>query len=112
MSDEPSDAQKLIAEVIGGHRYDISDVHVHRCVCGAVIGRDPDALDMHRAAEVDKALGGLTLERSGVSIRIPTGNPCDCGNEAHPSWCETRCARFRVSAGPTARWVSGWTVTE
>lgn len=59
MSDEPSDAQNLIAEVIGDHRYDISDVHVHRCVCGADIGRDPDALDMHRGAEVDKALGGL-----------------------------------------------------
>lgn len=84
MSDEPSDAQKLIAEVIGDHRYDISDVHVHRCVCGADIGRDPDALDMHRGAEVDKALGGLTRQESG------------------PDGC----------AYPRGRWVSGWTVTE
>ncbi len=83
MSDKPADAQKLIAEVIGGHRYDISDVHVHRCVCGAVIGRDPDALDMHRAAEVDKALGGLKREIRGCR-----------GVTTH------------------VRFVSGWTVTE
>lgn len=86
MSDEPSDAQKLIAEVIGGHRYDISDVHVHRCVCGADIGRDPDALDIHRGVEVDKALGGLTRQ-SG----------CDMSTK----WLDG------------TRWASsGWTVTE
>ncbi|WP_234930457.1 hypothetical protein [Mycobacteroides abscessus] len=98
MSDKPADAQKLIAEVIGGHRYDISDVHVHRCVCGAVIGRDPDALDMHRAAEVDKALGGLTRERRKI---LASGVILSADAEGWEGYA-TRQSRF----------VSGWTVTE
>ncbi|ACI12584.1 hypothetical protein PACC40_73 [Mycobacterium phage Pacc40] len=83
------EAQNVIAEAIGSHRYDISDVHVHRCVCGKDIGRADDALDMHRAEEVDKALGGLTRETL----------PAREGWILPPGWIGDRAA---------ARWVSGW----
>ena len=53
---ESSDAQKLMADVLGLHRYNISDLFVHRCICGEDIGRADDALDAHRASEVYEAL--------------------------------------------------------
>lgn len=119
MTDEPSDAQKLIAEVMVTHAlvYDdwaVLDADFYTCACGWHLSTSASVHDhaAHVAAEVDKALGGLTQERVGVPVRLPTGIACDCGNEAHPSWCETRCARFRVSTAPNHRWVSGWTVTE
>lgn len=48
--------QARITEVLDHHRYDISDPVVHRCICGADIGRDPDAINAHRAAEIVAAL--------------------------------------------------------
>ncbi|SKM17254.1 Uncharacterised protein [Mycobacteroides abscessus subsp. massiliense] len=105
MSDEPSDAQKLIAEVIGDHRYDISDVHVHRCVCGADIGRDPDALDIHRGVEVDKALGGLT--QKWAAHYIGDGElVTECAK-----WQALRCAAAQPqTVRAESYFVSGWTV--
>ena len=85
-----SDARKLISDVLDSHRYDISDVHVHRCICGAVIGRADDAINEHRAAEIDKAFGGLTrdIRYGGAYHRIGTER----------IWREKR----------ETRWVSGW----
>lgn len=60
MSDSLTDAQKIIRDVISSHRYDISDYHVHRCICGDDIGLD--AIDAHRSVAVDEALGGLRWE--------------------------------------------------
>lgn len=60
-----SDAQKVIAEVLELHRYSIADSPVYRCICGAEVGRADDAINQHRAAEIDKALGGLARGTSG-----------------------------------------------
>lgn len=79
MSDEPSDAQKLIVGVLRDHRWKGRSLAPTRCTCGVTI-RD---LEAHRAAEVDKALGGLKREirgRRGVTTHV--------------------------------RFASGWTVTE
>lgn len=82
---EMTEAQTLMADVIGGHRYSIMDSPVHRCICGEDIGRDPDAIDEHRAREIDKALGGLTREERIVEGVFEMGVP-----------------------EPAVRWVSGW----
>ncbi|AGM28153.1 hypothetical protein MABM_17430 [Mycobacteroides abscessus] len=91
MSDEPSDAQKLIAEVHQAHwprrRHDDVDLWTE-CRCGAGKFYNPADHSKHFAAELDKALGGLTRERSVVAV-YPD-------NEGEP-----KC-----------RFVSGWTVTE
>lgn len=86
MSDEPSDAQKLIAEVILRHQPNEWGQHDGwwECCCqhgGPPVPWTPE----HVAAEVDKALGGLTRQ-SG----------CDMSTK----WLDG------------TRWVSGWTVTE
>ncbi len=63
MSDEPSDAQKLIAQTMGAHRsyYNHGD-DCDRCTGCKWRGHAPAEHDAHVAAEVDKALGGLTRE--------------------------------------------------
>lgn len=81
MSDEPSDVQKLIAETLRVH-----EVCFGGCDCGWRYPNDGTADHRgHVAAEVDKALGGLTRQ-SG----------CDMSTK----WLDG------------TRWVSGWTVTE
>lgn len=87
MSDEPSDAQKLIAEVMVTHAlvYDdwaVVDADFYTCACGWHLSTSASVHDhaAHVAAEVDKALGGLTREPG--------------------------------TAYPEMRWVSGGTVTE
>lgn len=90
MSDEPSDAQKLIAEVMVTHAlvYDdwaVLDADFYTCACGWHLSTSASVHDhaAHVAVEVDKALGGLKRE-------------------------------IRGSRGVTThvRFVSGWTVTE
>ncbi|WP_100525389.1 hypothetical protein [Mycobacteroides abscessus] len=83
MSDEPSDAQKIIAEVIATHR---SLFDGEACdACDWKFTNEYYGHDEHVAVEVDKALGGLTRQ-SG----------CDMSTK----WLDG------------TRWVSGWTVTE
>lgn len=96
-----SDAQKLMAELIGFHRYDMSDVRVHRCICGADIGRADDALDNHRAAEVDAALGGLTTEWA-----VTVGDEVEVCSWETARYCATR---YPDTMTAQSRWVSGWT---
>ena len=86
-------AVEVIAGVIGNHRYDISDVHVHRCVCGLDIGRESDALDNHRAIEVDRALGGLERDFD-YEVLMMHGSP-------RPVRCDV-----------VSRWVSRWMAEE
>ncbi|WP_016888290.1 hypothetical protein [Mycobacteroides abscessus] len=98
MSDEPSDAQKLIAEVLKPLIY--ADM------------RYPDELFAQRraeayAAEVDKALGGLT--QKWAAHYIGDGElVTECAK-----WQALRCAAAQPQ---TVRaefyFVSGWTVTE
>lgn len=108
MSDEPSDAQKLIAEVLKPLIY--ADM------------RYPDELFAQRraeayAAEVDKALGGLIVEWA------PCRDHCGIGtiyeqSMIHPTreGAEKRCRQAYTN--PSAwdirrRFISsGWTVTE
>lgn len=62
MSDEPSDAQKLIADVLRRHA-------VERCTCEICV----DTWSKGAAAEVDKAPGGLKREirgRRGVTTHV------------------------------------------
>lgn len=84
MSDEPSDAQKLIAEVVSPLLYS-HRVIGKNCTCGENVTLPSDSWYARHmgevlAAEVDKALGGLTREPG--------------------------------TAYPEMRWVSGGTVTE
>ncbi|MBN7406849.1 hypothetical protein PROPHIGD27-1_47 [Mycobacterium phage prophiGD27-1] len=114
MSDEPSDAQKLIAEVLKPLIY--ADM------------RYPDELFAQRraeayAAEVDKALGGLTQIWS-VAGDCNLAPDVDCDHFGdHGLWtceaeAETReeAEAFPIAKRPDAhiqsRFVSGWTVTE
>ncbi|SPX87664.1 Uncharacterised protein [Mycobacteroides abscessus] len=104
MSDEPSDAQKLIAEVINAH----PERRAMGCNgedCGWLAGSHtpgPQTYPEHVAAEVDKALGGLTRETrtnsmssGGYAVNSKTGE-------------RTQHSDYRYDS----RWVSGWTVTE
>lgn len=93
-------ARKIIADVLDEHRYSIADSPVYRCICGAEVGRADDAINKHRAAEIDTAIGGLTQERRDA-------DDCDCGNEHHPSWCDDDCVRFDPDKAKS-RWVSEW----
>lgn len=76
MSDEPSAAQKLIAEVMVTHAlvYDdwaVLDADFYTCACGWHLSTSASVHDhaAHVAAEVDKALGGLTREHvSGMRV--------------------------------------------
>lgn len=87
MSDEPSDAQKLIAEVVSPLLYS-HRVIGKNCTCGENVTLPSDSWYARHmgevlAAEVDKALGGLKREIRGCR-----------GVTTH------------------VRFVSGWTVTE
>ncbi|WP_235659891.1 hypothetical protein [Mycobacteroides abscessus] len=89
MSDEPSDAKKLIAQTMRAHRsyYNHGDQY-DRCTGCNWKGCGPDEHEAHLAAEVDKALGGLTRESD--TCRDGVGNVVRVWD----------------------RWTSGWTVTE
>ncbi len=107
MSDEPSDAQKLILEALSGA---IAKSFVG--VGGFVIDRQRVAridgrVDLRAvAAEVDKALGGLTREWSarmvgdGEVTAVSEGTARYCARQ-HPKTWDT-----------VSRFASGWTVTE
>lgn len=84
MSDEPSGAQKLIAQTMGAHRsyYNHGD-DCDRCTGCKWRGHAPAEHEAHVAVEVDKALGGLKREIRGCR-----------GVTTH------------------VRFASGWTVTE
>ncbi|WP_195167709.1 hypothetical protein [Mycobacteroides abscessus] len=110
MSDEPSDAQKLMAEVLKPLIY--ADM------------RYPDELFAQRraeayAAEVDKALGGLTREwATGYGYPCPSAGDF-VAVETFRTREEAKAQSDRVMAydrGLTrreeARFVSGWTVTK
>lgn len=98
MSDEPSDALKLIAEVLKPLIY--ADM------------RYPDELFAQRraeayAAEVDKALGGLKAEKRILPQWRETGEVHnDRFFEGKP------VPKTRLHYVQQSRWVSGWTVTE
>ncbi len=118
MSDEPSDAHKLIAEVILRHQPNEWGQHDGwwECCCqhgGPLVPWTPE----HVAAEVDKALGGLTVEWA------PCRDHCGIGtiyeqSMIHPTreGAEKRCRQSYTN--PSAwdirrRFISsGWTVTE
>lgn len=121
MSDEPSDAQKLIAEVIATHRALFDG---EACdACDWKFTNEYYGHDEHVAVEVDKALGGLTRVYSVAGdCRLSPGKDCDHFGEHGPWTCEAEAeTRAEAEAFPIARqpdahiesrFVSGWTVTE
>lgn len=106
-----TDAQETMAAVAEKHRpYGLD------CKCGRPINSDQDWAK-HLAAEVDKALGGLT-QQWGVAYG-DWGDPDEAfDNETEArAEAQTRCLSCdscrnafpkRVMSG----WVSGWTVTK
>ncbi|MBE5507141.1 hypothetical protein [Mycobacteroides abscessus] len=105
MSDEPSDAQKLIAEVMVTHAlvYDdwaVVDADFYTCACGWRLSSSASVHDhaAHVAVEVDKALGGLTRQRRKI---LASGVILSADAEGWEGYA-TRQSRF----------ASGWTVTE
>ncbi|SKY30269.1 Uncharacterised protein [Mycobacteroides abscessus subsp. massiliense] len=109
MSDEPSDAQKLIRAAMRKHRIGWYGNHDKRCfACPGTSFFDWDEADAHVAAEVDKALGGLTVEWT------ITGSDDEgewIADQVFPERPEPRPG-FYEGGVPTPRWTSGWTVTE
>ncbi|WP_457062751.1 hypothetical protein [Mycobacteroides abscessus] len=110
MSDEPSDAQKIIAEVIATHR---SLFDGEACdACDWKFTNEYYGHDEHVAVEVDKALGGLTKVWSEVVVM-------DDGY-TYPQWNEwydeQHHAQKAVYDNPGTvlgeALMSGWTVTE
>lgn len=123
MSDEPSDAQKLIAEVMVTHAlvYDdwaVVDADFYTCACGWRLSSSASVHDhaAHVAAEVDKALGGLNRTWAAV---FPDGSYMTPYHEVwnfHPNKSARELAEGDVAEYEDttlkAQWVSGWTVTE
>lgn len=116
MSDEPSDAQKLIAEVIATHR---SLFDGEACdACDWKFTNEYYGHDEHVAVEVDKALGGLTREWATEFdswYRGPRGERrdyvehLDYKGDEHSARDHVRTSlRVRL----VTRFASGWTVTE
>ncbi|SLG48055.1 Uncharacterised protein [Mycobacteroides abscessus subsp. abscessus] len=124
MSDEPSDAQKLILEAlsdaIAKSFVGVGEFVIDRQRVARIDGR----VDLRAvAAEVDKALGGLTRVWSVAGdCRLSPGKDCDHFGEHGPWTCEAEAeTREEAEAFPIARqpdahiksrFVSGWTVTE
>ncbi|SKI82466.1 hypothetical protein [Mycobacteroides abscessus] len=114
MSDEPSDAQKLIAEVIATHRALFDG---EACdACDWKFTNEYYGHDQHVAVEVDKALGGLNRTWAAV---FPDGSYM---TPYHEVWnFHTNKSARELAEGDVAeyedttlkaQWVSGWTVTE
>lgn len=103
MSDEPSDAQKLIAETLRVH-----EVCFGGCDCGWRYPNDGTADHRgHVAVEVDKALGGLTRKRR-IDYQWR-----ETGEVHHDRFFEGKpVPKTRLHYVQQSRWVSGWTVTE
>ncbi|WP_237085363.1 hypothetical protein [Mycobacteroides abscessus] len=100
MSDEPSDAQKLIAEVIATHRALFDG---EACdACDWKFTNEYYGHDEHVAVEVDKALGGLKRK---YQLKAVDGYYHDVPDEDIYRYL----GRY---ADLESRWVSGWTVTE
>ncbi|YCU34478.1 hypothetical protein ACRYGU_16675 [Mycobacteroides abscessus] len=105
MSDEPSDAQKLIAEVIATHRALFDG---EACdACDWKFTNEYYGHDEHVAVEVDKALGGLT--QKWAAHYIGDGElVTECAK-----WQALRCAAAQPqTVRAESYFVSGWTVTE
>lgn len=108
MSDEPSDAQKLIADVHRVHVYDVrSPAGLHQCECGYVLDDDYPDMVPHISAEIDKALGGLTRKRR-IDYQWR-----ETGEVHHDRFFEGKpVPKTRLHYVQQSRWASGWTVTE
>lgn len=114
MSDEPSDAQKLIAEVIATHR---SLFDGEACdACDWEFTNEYYGHDEHVAVEVDKALGGLDRAWAAVWPDDSYLTPWHEKWNFHPNKSARELAAVDVAdhEGTTlgSRWSSGWTVTE
>lgn len=105
MSDEPSDAQKLIAEVIATHRALFDG---EACdACDWKFTNEYYGHDEHVAVEVDKALGGLTRKRR-IDYQWR-----ETGEVHHDRFFEGKpVPKTRLHYVQQSRWSSGWTVTE
>lgn len=121
MSNEPSDAQKLIAEVHRAHwpqrRHNDVDLWTE-CRCGAGKFYNPADHSKHFAAEVDKALGGLTREwatefdswyRNLRGEKRDYVEHFDYKGDEHSARDHVRTSK---GVRLVTRFVSGWTVTE
>lgn len=95
-----SAAQKLMADVLAAHRWSPAKDDARGGCFGCAYHGDYTGWVAHITPEIDEALGGLTQERRDA-------DDCDCGNEAHPSWCDDDCVRFDPDKAKV-RWVSGW----
>ncbi|MDO3146420.1 hypothetical protein RA996_22255 [Mycobacteroides abscessus subsp. abscessus] len=110
MSDEPSDAQKLIAEVAAPLLY-IHRVIGKNCTCGENVTLPSDSWYARHmgevlAVEVDKALGVLTRE---WGVQMIGYDEVTVGSEGTALYCARKHPK-RWNA--LSRFVSGWTVTE
>ncbi|MDM2174698.1 hypothetical protein PP563_09890 [Mycobacteroides abscessus] len=117
MSDEPSGAQKLIAQTMGAHRsyYNHGDDY-DRCTGCKWRGHAPAEHEAHVATEVDKALGGLDRAWAAVWPDDSYLTPWHEKWNFHPNKSARELAEVDVAdhEGTTlgSRWSSGWTVTE
>ncbi|SKY04488.1 Uncharacterised protein [Mycobacteroides abscessus subsp. massiliense] len=120
MSDEPSDAQKLIAEVVSPLLYR-HRVIGKNCTCGKNVKLPSDSWYARHmgevlAAEVDKALGGLDRAWAAVWPDDSYLTPWHEKWNFHPNKSARELAEVDVAdhEGTTlgSRWSSGWTVTE
>lgn len=105
MSDEPSDAQKLMAEVIATHRALFDG---EACdACDWKFTNEYYGHDEHVAVEVDKALGVLT--QKWAAHYIGDGElVTECAK-----WQALRCAAAQPQiVRAESYFVSGWTVAE
>lgn len=91
---------QVIADVLRQHRK-VPETAMSANIRGMCAQcRDGAWTEEHVADLVVAALGGIARES-----RIP--DDCDCGNEAHPSWCDDDCVRFDATKAES-RWVGGW----
>jgi hypothetical protein len=92
-----SEAQEAIAEAAEEHRpYGLD------CKCGRPINSDSD-WSRHFAAEIDKALGGLTRVWGAQMIG---DDEVTVGSEGTARYC---AQRHPMAWKAMSRWVSGWT---
>ncbi|QOI67750.1 hypothetical protein SEA_MINIWAVE_40 [Mycobacterium phage Miniwave] len=116
-----SEAQNVIADVIGKHRpIDSRDGEDGLCSCGWQEGVrwGPPTCAEHLAEEIDKALGGLTCEEQWVPVE-ESGHRWLGRSEDEAAWALENYSKDGDSHDPDmdsplthiaheARWVSGW----
>lgn len=103
-----SSAQTLMAQTMGAHRsyYNHGD-DCDRCTGCNWRGHAPNEHEAHVAAEIDKALGGLTRKR-----RIDH-QWRETGEVHHDRFFEGKpVPKTRLHYVQQSRWASDWTVTE